>query len=120
MISESIKRLKKGSVRPSDLGNRYSQLELLWQRADMGSPKARSSTQSIDLHLGTTPPPFPEDEFSWLDLQAVGDFLSGEQVPTDFDFGVESVQQYVQASRRGSLAWNDMGWPADNDMNRFF
>jgi len=121
MISESIKRLRKGSVRPSDFGSRYSQLlDLLWQRTDVFQTRKNSSLPVANMHPGTTPPYMPEDEFSWLDLQAVGEFLSGDQVPTDFDFGLDNVQYYVQASRRGSVSWNDMGWPVDNDMNRFF
>jgi hypothetical protein len=121
MISESIKRLRKGSVRPSDFGSRYSQLlDLLWQRTDVSQTSKNSSLSVANMHSGTTPPYMPEDEFSWPDLQAVGEFLSGDQVHTDFDFGLDNVQHYVQASRRGSVSWNDMGWPLDDDMNRFF
>jgi hypothetical protein len=119
MISESIKRLRRGSFRPSDFGTRYSQLlDLLWQRTDVSQTRENLSLLVANMPSGTTPPYMPEDEFSWLDLQAVGEFLS--QVPTDFDYGLDNVQHYVQASRRGSVSWNDMGWPVDNDMNRFF
>ncbi len=121
MISESINRLRKGSVRPSDFGSRYSQLlDLLWKRTDEVTSQDRSSISVTNLRSGTTPPALPEDDFSWLDLQAVGEFLSGDQVPGDLDFGMDNVQQYVQASRRGSVSWNDMGWPVEDEMNRFF
>jgi hypothetical protein len=62
-----------------------------------------------------------QDEFSWLDLQAVGEFLTGEQDGAVFDFGAGEMEIFVQAqaSRRPSISWDDLGWP-DSDMNRFF
>lgn len=110
-------------MRPSDFGSRYSQLlELLWKRTDLSpmNESQNTNTSVPDARARTTPLVMNEDEFSWLDLQAVGEFLSGDQVPPDLEFGMDDVQQYMLASRRGSISWNYMGWPPDNDMNRFF
>ncbi|KFY31990.1 hypothetical protein V493_00625 [Pseudogymnoascus sp. VKM F-4281 (FW-2241)] len=116
MITDSISRLRAGSVRPCDFGSRYAQLlELLWRQTDEELP-------ITDPHpaLNVQRPPFgAQDDFSWLDLQAVGEFLTGEPDQIEFSFGDNNVQQFVQASRRGSMGGNDLSWPGD-DMNRFF
>lgn len=122
MIVDSIARLRTGSVNAYDFGSRYAQLlELLWRQVDEVPTDNNRYTNNT---VGSTPmvnrqPSGQQDEFSWLDLQAVGEFITGEQDPMDFDFSGENLQQFVQASRRGSMSWNDLGWP-DNDMNRFF
>lgn len=121
MITDSISRLRAGSVRPGDFFNRYAQLlDLLWRQTDKVDQHRGSELPFIDSHPAVAAQRSsisPQDDFSWLDLQAVGEFLTGEQDP--FDFGTDNLQQFVQASRRGSMNWNDYGWP-DNDINRFF
>lgn len=122
MITDSIARLRAGSVRACDFGSRYAQLlELLWRQVDEELHSNRSVLMN-NLRPAPTasrPSVTPPDDFSWLDLQAVGEFITGEQASVDFDSGGENLQQFFQASRRGSMNWNDLVWP-DNDMNRFF
>lgn len=59
----------------------------------------------------------PQDEFSWLDLQAVGELVTGDQDP---GFVADSNVQFVNAWGRDSLAWNDFGWGETNELNRLF
>lgn len=124
MIKDSISRLRAGSIRPCEFGSRYAQLlELLWHRTDEEVVHHDGTTIPVtDTHPSLTvqrPPISVPDEFSWLDLQAVGEFLTREPDPIDFNFSNNAVQQFAQASRRGSITWNDLSWP-DDDLNRFF
>ena len=124
MIKDSISRLRAGSVRPGEFGLRYAQLlELLWRQTDEEVAQRDGATVPVtDPHpalMVQRPPINAPDEFSWLDLQAVGEFLTREPDPIDFNFSNNNVQQFAQASRRGSITWNDLSWP-DDDLNRFF
>ncbi|KFZ07856.1 hypothetical protein V502_09689 [Pseudogymnoascus sp. VKM F-4520 (FW-2644)] len=124
MIKDSISRLRAGSVRPGEFGLRYAQLlELLWRQTDEEVAQRDGTTIPVtDPHpalMVQRPPINAPDEFSWLDLQAVGEFLTREPDPIDFNFSNNNVQQFAQASRRGSITWNDLSWP-DDDLNRFF
>lgn len=124
MIKDSISRLRAGSVRPGEFGLRYAQLlELLWRQTDEEVAHQDGTTiPIIDPHPALMVQRLPisaPDEFSWLDLQAVGEFLTREPDPIDFNIGNNNIQQFSQASRRGSMTWNDLSWP-DDDLNRFF
>jgi len=140
MITTTILRLRKASTWPHDFGSRYAQLlELLWQRTDPESSnngQARTQAEhsgpatSPNQHSYRTPlrqvkqifPSEPttsaafnpqSDFFSWLDLQAVGDAVSGEQnqslnpgIPGPSS-GVDGIQQFLDgATRRGSFTYN--------------
>jgi hypothetical protein len=56
-----------------------------------------------------------QDEFSWLDLQAVGELVSGEP-------GFGGVDGYGQGAfmPMGSGGWGDQGLTGSDDFNRFF
>lgn len=124
MISDFIERLQQGSHRPSDLGSRYARLlEILWQRTDNDSGSNRSV---VAYQLRQEPvsqrqhrPLNSQNGFSWLDLQSVNEFLSADP-DLDVNIGFENLQQFEQGSRPDNMAWNDMGWPADDDMNHLF
>ncbi|KAH8752075.1 hypothetical protein BGZ57DRAFT_99656 [Hyaloscypha finlandica] len=99
MIKDVIRNLQKASVRPNDFHSRYSELlDRLWQRKDT-EIQARATTdptssvpannQSAVLGDGNGEYAATsmrnggwydgeQDEFSWLDLQAVGELVSGE------------------------------------------
>jgi hypothetical protein len=143
MINATILRLRRASIWPQDFGSRYAQLlELLWQRTDTetsnnSQPRVRSNhsqealspTQNSHLtpsrQTQQSPAAAPvtstsfnpqSDFFSWLDLQAVGDAVSGEQNqmpqpgPSISNSGVGGIQQFLDgATRRGSLAFNANG-----------
>ncbi|KPI42797.1 uncharacterized protein AB675_2215 [Cyphellophora attinorum] len=96
--------LKRASVSAQDPGSRYARLlELLWLKSPtttsrpnatpaapavaqlpMSSPAAASDTQMSTGSLKMDAQGFmqfsPANEFSWLDLEAVGDFVSNDQM----------------------------------------
>jgi hypothetical protein len=149
MITTTILRLRKASIWPQDFGSRYAQLlELLWQRTDpdvSGNSQPRTRTQygaaapSPNQHQTSlqqaqeSHPPGPtgstsfnhqSDFFSWLDLQAVGDAVSGDQgqVPSNglqgSSSGVDGIQQLLDgATRRASVAHNAAGNFNNPDLN---
>ena len=124
MIRDVIRHLQKASVRPNDFTSRYSQLlERLWQRKDgqnaanglsaNNPPLANLRTETIagpsqPANIYNTP-----DEFSWLDLQAVGELVSGQQ---EAGFGHDGYTQFMTMSGE----WNDLGLMEGDDINRFF
>ena len=86
MILQTIGVLRRASLSPQDAGSRYARLlELLWH-------KPRSSTVSVHSHpdaqlsgsqtvdMGGSMQFSPATDFSWLDLEAVGDYISGEDL----------------------------------------
>jgi hypothetical protein len=133
MIKDVIRRLQKASVRPNDFTSRYSELlERLWQRKD-SEPQSRLNSTAV---VGTSnsnqqnnpgpvgayiPPPAritgwykgQQDEFSWLDLQAVGELVTGEGVGYG---GVDGYSQFMTTA----TDWDDLGLMEGNDVNRFF
>ena len=122
MINDVIRRLQKASVRPNDFTSRYSQLlERLWQRKDGESRVNRSNANAnaaVPDGFVTTPsrsaPQYnpQQDEFSWLDLQAVGELVTGDQT----GFGVDGYTQFMTMAGH----WNDWGLMDGEDANRFF
>ena len=127
MIRDVIRHLQKASVRPNDFTSRYSQLlERLWQRKDgQNGPINQNSNNiapSTSLHGPTDPMSGPAqntafyttpDEFSWLDLQAVGELVSGQQ---EAGLGLDGYTQFMTMSGE----WNDFGLMEGDDINRFF
>ncbi|KAH9211155.1 hypothetical protein DL95DRAFT_437358 [Leptodontidium sp. 2 PMI_412] len=104
MIKDVIRHLQKASVRANDFTSRYSELlDRLWQRKDSETQTRVSQTPNpgatnIPDSNGFVPPPLrnqhvnmfaQQDEFSWLDLQAVGELVTGEQ-------GFGAVDGYTQ------------------------
>ena len=118
MINDVIRHLQKASVRPNDFTSRYSQLlERLWQRKD-SEPRISHSNTTLPDGFVTTPsrsaPQYnpQQDEFSWLDLQAVGELVRGDQT----GFGVDGYTQFMTVAGD----WNDWGLMDGEDVNRFF
>ncbi|KAL4871211.1 hypothetical protein BDV12DRAFT_183870 [Aspergillus spectabilis] len=92
LVSRTTEVLKRASAGPDDIGARYSRLlELLW-RAKATSPASPAGTQqSNDILMQNTNSLSnympdqggyvhfsPANDFSWLDLEAVGDYVSGD------------------------------------------
>ena len=126
MIKDVIRHLQKASVRPNDFTSRYSELlDRLWQRKDSETQTRVSQTpnpgatnvpdangfvapQARNQHVNMFA---QQDEFSWLDLQAVGELVTGEQ-------GFGAVDGYTQFMPMGG-EW-DLGLMDGEDINRFF
>lgn len=95
LVSQSTEILKRASVSSEDPGSRYARLlELLWMKAPRvpnphrstaSSPHPGSETQltpsgSLSVDASGYMQFSPANDFSWLDLEAVGDFVSGDQM----------------------------------------
>jgi Fungal specific transcription factor domain len=89
MILQTMAVLRRASLSPQDAGSRYAKLlELLWHRPRSGlatEQQARHETGSqqsgsLSLDAGGYMQFSPANDFSWLDLEAVGDYVSGDQM----------------------------------------
>lgn len=95
MVLHAVNVLKRASVSPEDPGSRYARLlELLWLKPKTGVPVLRNSGSdthsdagsqltsagSLSLDQGGYMHFSPANGFSWLDLEAVGDFVAGDQM----------------------------------------
>jgi len=89
LIYQTVDLLRRASISPQDPGSRYARLlELLWMKKGVAplapathSPHgsdAQISTGSITLDAGGYMQYSPANDFSWLDLEAVGDYVSGD------------------------------------------
>jgi hypothetical protein len=139
MIKDVIRHLQKASVRPNDFTSRYSELlDRLWQRKDSETqarsdpttnPNPNTATGHQSTGLGDGNGEYAatsmrnggwyngqQDEFSWLDLQAVGELVSGEQQQ-----GFGGVNDgYSQFMNMGGEWGGDLGMLDGDDINRFF
>ncbi|KUJ08162.1 uncharacterized protein LY89DRAFT_599883 [Mollisia scopiformis] len=130
MIKDVTLRLQKASVRPNDFTSRYSELlDRLWQRKDPLPTQNEPQNIAPQTSAGYVPALgggggfAQQDEFSWLDLQAVGELVtgSGEQGfgggggggGVEYGFGQFSVPM-------GGAEWGDFGGMGGEDINRFF
>ncbi|KAK5945497.1 hypothetical protein PMZ80_002702 [Knufia obscura] len=130
LIHQCIDVLRQASLSPQDAGSRYARLlELLWMRPlkhghsypPIQSPAARSNSQlsstgSIKLDAGGYMQYSPAG-FSWLDLEAVGDFVSGDAMPNSgtpfMDMGgYQNSAQFMPSP-------NAMNWQGQDAMNGF-
>ncbi|KAK2799362.1 hypothetical protein FQN50_008521 [Emmonsiellopsis sp. PD_5] len=103
LINLTTNKLHRASAGPDDIGSRYARLlELLWK------PKTSPSmtTQELPRHDEVPPagavsssrlePPYVQYSpmnFSWLDLEAVGDYVSGYQITNPNIVAMNSFQQ---------------------------
>ncbi|KAL2413703.1 hypothetical protein ABEF95_010709 [Exophiala dermatitidis] len=95
LVAQAMEVMKRASVSAQDPGSRYARLlELLWMKPPKGtshgqpqmqSPAASdtqlSSTGSVRVDAQGYMQYSPANDFSWLDLEAVGDYVSGDQMP---------------------------------------
>lgn len=133
LIHQSIDVLRQASLSSQDAGSRYARLlELLWMRPlkhgsqpypQMQSPAARSDSQlssSGSIKMDATGyMQYSPAGFSWLDLEAVGDFVSGDpmQNPTT-QFLNQQLAGYQNPG--GYMPTPDaMNWQGPNTMNNF-
>jgi hypothetical protein len=95
LVRRTADRLRRAGAGPDEMGSRYaSLLELLWklkQPNSLHSPQSpcvdngRNGTSSSNARPLWTESPYKDfsstNDFSWLDISAVGDFVSGDQMP---------------------------------------
>lgn len=99
LVQQTMDVLRRASVSMQDPGSRYAQLlDLLWHKSRSGtvvsepSTRAGSASYPSGSNFATTPAFTTVDQsgncvqyspancFSWLDLEAVGDYVSNEQL----------------------------------------
>ncbi|PLB48333.1 C6 transcription factor [Aspergillus steynii IBT 23096] len=93
LVTRTTEVLKRASAGPDDIGSRYSRLlELLWQSKSTSITSPAGTHQGSDLRLQSSSLAHrmaeqanyvhfsPANDFSWLDLEAVGDYVSGDQI----------------------------------------
>ncbi|KAE8151955.1 hypothetical protein BDV25DRAFT_80572 [Aspergillus avenaceus] len=128
LVTRTTDVLKRASAGPDDIGSRYSRLlELLWRPKTAAISSPTETQQSSDFQLrGSTVPPHhlpeqsnymqfsPANDFSWLDLEAVGDYVSGDQLPGTSTLAFESLQNpdLYQTGQDRSQSWQPT-WSGD-------
>ncbi|KAJ5889843.1 hypothetical protein N7504_010653 [Penicillium tannophilum] len=123
LISDTIKSLRKGTTRSSEICARYAYLlEVLWDRADQrldindASPGFENQTRPVPRIQEFTPN--LQDAFSWLDLEAIGNFVWGDPPQNGCD-DFPNVQPSVNPLRE-AINWNDLDGFAGQDFSRVF
>lgn len=130
LITRTTDVLKRASAGPDDIGARYARLlELLWKPKPVPTTSPAATHRSNEL-VSAFPNAFPDqnyvyfspaNDFSWLDLEAVGDYVSGDQItgagtlafdtfPNPDVFAGEDRTQQLQAA----------AWMGDISTNLFF
>jgi hypothetical protein len=141
MVHRTMEMLKLASVSAQDPGSRYARLlELLWLKPKVNMPAQKStmsethsdagsqftSAGSLSLDPGGYMQFSPANGFSWLDLEAVGDYVSGDQLaqpnllaPMDGSHVNAAYAPHMQQMNQ----WQQpapYGWQVDLNGNLFF
>lgn len=125
LVTRTTEVLKRASAGPDDIGSRYSRLlELLWQTKPAPIASPAGTQQSNDLVQTTLSNCLsdqnkyvdfsPANDFSWLDLEAVGDFVSGDQI-SGAGMGFDAFQNpdLYQTGQDRLQSWQVSTWPSD-------
>jgi hypothetical protein len=126
LIHDTINRLREGDSRQCDIGARYAHiLEVLWSRVDTGFTKPGGGIQNSHLqnnsnHWHNQQPRQPtrnqddqqqhsnHDGFSWLDLEAIGDFVWTENTMRGYEDATTELAN-LPSSIEAQLG-EDVGW----------
>lgn len=133
LVARTTEVLKQASAGPDDIGSRYSRLlELLWKGKPTNIATASAEPQSTDFAMQaalTNPvsdPSYmdfsPANDFSWLDLEAVGDYVSGDPVSGGL-LGLDAFQNTSDPYQSGldrSQNWQSSTWLGDMSSNLLF
>lgn len=122
LVTRTTEVLKRASAGPDDIGARYSRLlELLWRPKPTAPASPAGTQQSNDVMMPNNPIPncmpgqegyvhfSPANDFSWLDLEAVGDYVSGDPGALSLD-AFQNPSLYQTCSDR---AWQAPMWSGD-------
>lgn len=128
LVTRTTDALKRASAGPDDIGARYSKLlELLWKPRSTTTASPAGTHQSSDLRLqsNSSLPRVPEqnsyfhfspaNDFSWLDLEAVGDYVSGDQISGTNSLAFDAFQNadLYQPGQDRSQSWQVPSWSGD-------
>lgn len=143
LVNSATGVLKRASAGPDDIGSRYARLlELLWKQpksvpvpaetspAGTGTGTQHLQMQSPSQNSLPNPPPeptayvhfSPANDFSWLDLEAVGDFVSGDQTPGAGMLGFDAFhnQDLYQDGPDRLQSSQIPAWPGDMTSSLLF
>ncbi|KAL4994292.1 hypothetical protein BDV10DRAFT_153226 [Aspergillus recurvatus] len=123
LVNRTTDVLKRASAGPDDIGARYSRLlELLWRPKATAPASPAGTQQSNDIVMQNTNPISncmpgqdgyvhfsPANDFSWLDLEAVGDYVSGDPGTLSLD-ALQNPGLYQAGSDR---EWQTPMWSGD-------
>ncbi|CAG7956868.1 unnamed protein product [Penicillium olsonii] len=128
LVARTTQVLKQASAGTDDVGSRYARLlELLWKP----KPTNPSADQTAEFPMQTplpnpvTDPGYmqfsPANDFSWLDLEAVGDYVSGDQISGGL-LGVDAFQNTsdVYQGQERSQSWQPSAWMGDMSNSLLF
>lgn len=132
LVNRTTEVLRRASAGPDDIGSRYSRLlELLWQvkptpAAQTTSPATTHRSNDLPLQATTLSSCLsdqnkyaqfsPANDFSWLDLEAVGDYVSGDQISgAGGTLGFDAFQNpdFYPAGQDRSQIWQVPNWSGD-------
>ncbi|KAF7717162.1 Fungal Zn(2)-Cys(6) binuclear cluster domain-containing protein [Penicillium ucsense] len=134
LVARTTEVLKRASAGPDDIGARYSRLlELLWRpKTQPTASRSAEPRGSTDFQLQSalanpvSDPTYmdfsPAHDFSWLDLEAVGDYVSGDQTPGGL-LGLDVFQNEAipyQGGQDRSQFWQSSAWMGDMSSNLLF
>jgi hypothetical protein len=129
LVARTTEVLKQASAGTDDVGSRYARLlELLWKPKPANSNP--SEAQNSDFSMQALPNPVadpgymhfsPANDFSWLDLEAVGDYVSGDQISGGL-LGLDAFQNAsdMYQGQYRSQAWQPSAWMGDMSSNLLF
>ena len=123
LVTRTTEVLKRASAGPDDIGARYSRLlELLWRPKATAPASPAGTQQSNEIVMQNTNPLSqcvsgqdgyvhfsPANNFSWLDLEAVGDYVSGDPGTLSLD-AVQNPGLYQSGADR---EWQIPMWSGD-------
>lgn len=123
LIGDTISSLRKGTTGSSELGARYANLlEVLWKRVDRPSVTDDANStfddQARPFPQFQTRPPYLQDGFSWLDLEAIGEFVLGGTVSNDID--LTNMPRSMDTSFCEGIDWSGTQFLASNEFSRLF
>ncbi|KAJ5331568.1 hypothetical protein N7476_001351 [Penicillium atrosanguineum] len=131
LVARTTEVLKQASAGPDDIGARYSHLlELLWKTKPSISTAATNTQQNSDFMQTALPNSVsdtymdfsPANDFSWLDLEAVGDYVSGDPIPgglLGLDAFHNTTDPYQPGQERPQV-WQQSAWLGDMSSNLLF
>jgi hypothetical protein len=147
LVFQAMEALKRASVSAQDPGSRYARLlDLLWMKLPKGNalaqaqPPVQSQSPAVsDTQMSSSGGSVrvdargymqysPSHDFSWLDLEAVGDYVSGDQMQGNGlsllgpPAGYPPPPAFVPQTP--GMQWqqgnNGLNWPVDYSGNLFF
>ena len=132
LVARTTEVLRQASAGSDDIGSRYSRLlELLWRTKPSMATASADTPQTSDFTVQTAlPNPVsdsymdfsPANDFSWLDLEAVGDYVSGDQISGGL-LGLDAFQNPSDPYQPGqdrSQTWQSSTLLGDMSSNLLF